>query len=102
MAPIEVKLEANGRILLPADVRRQLGVRPGDVLLLDVCDDGVRLWTRAMAARELQALAPRTADSVGEQGAELSRLRRVSSPLADVDAGRSDGADTLGDFDDPE
>lgn len=54
MAAMRVKLEANGRVLLPAEVRRQLGVSPGDTLLLDVDANGIHLWTQAMAIRALQ------------------------------------------------
>lgn len=89
MAPIEVKVEGNGRILLPVDVRRQLGVKPGDVLLLELSDEGVRLWTRAMAARELQALAPRIDLSEGPPGVELEKLRRVSGPPANTEVGKN-------------
>ena len=91
MAPIEVKVEANGRILIPADVRRQLGVQPGDVLLLGVGDDGVRLWTRAMAARDLQALVSRTSANEGVEGADLDTLRQVSGPPANTEVGKHRG-----------
>lgn len=87
MTPIEVKVEANGRILIPANVRRQLGVQPGDVLLLGVSHDGVRLWTRAMAARDLQALVARTSANEGWEGADLDKLREVSGPPANTDVG---------------
>ena len=60
VATVEVKLEANGRVLLPADVRRKLGIQPGDTLLLDVNDGGILLWTREMAARGLKDLVSRS------------------------------------------
>ena len=32
VATMRVKLEANGRVLLPVEIRRQLGVSPGDTV----------------------------------------------------------------------
>ena len=60
MAPLEAKIEANGRVLLPAAVRERLGVKPGDALLMDVGEHGVRLYTRRHALRALQELAQRS------------------------------------------
>lgn len=77
VATVELKLEANGRVLLPADVRRKLGVHPGDTLLLDVTDVGILLWTREMAARGLKDLVARSVPAETSLVDELSRMRRV-------------------------
>lgn len=77
MAPVEVKLEANGRVLLPAEVRRKLDIKPGDTLMLDVRADGILLWTRAMAARDLQAAVSRSVPAAASLVGELSELRRT-------------------------
>ena len=75
--PVEVKLESNGRVLLPADVRRKLDIKPGDTLMLDVGDDGIHLWTRAMAARDLQTAVSRAVTDGVSLVSELRGLRQV-------------------------
>jgi AbrB family looped-hinge helix DNA binding protein len=81
---VEVKVETNGRVLLPADVRRKLGVQPGDTLLLDVTDDGILLWTREMAARGLRDLVSRSVPAKTSLVDELSRMRRVEEATLDI------------------
>ena len=51
-----MKVEANGRVLLPADVRRQLGVGPGDTLLAQVDEGGLRVWTPEIALQRARAM----------------------------------------------
>ena len=80
---VEVKVEANGRVLLPADVRRKLGLQPGDTLLLDVTDDGILLWTRQMAARSLRDLVSRSVPAKISLVDELSRMRRADEETLD-------------------
>ena len=58
-ADYETKVDPNGRIVLPAPVRRQLGVGPGDDVVLRLDADGVRVTSRAAAIREAQALVRR-------------------------------------------
>ncbi|MES2177026.1 MAG: AbrB/MazE/SpoVT family DNA-binding domain-containing protein [Gemmatimonadota bacterium] len=86
MPPVEVRLEANGRVLLPAEVRHRLGLKPGDTLLLDVTADGILLWTREMAARELQAAVSRALPQNVSLLDELKALRRAEDRSLDVAA----------------
>jgi len=58
-AAYETKVDPNGRIVLPAPVRRQLGVGPGDDVVLRLEYGGVRVTSRAAAIREAQALVRR-------------------------------------------
>jgi AbrB family looped-hinge helix DNA binding protein len=58
-AAYETKVDPNGRIVLPAPVRRQLGVGPGDDVVLRLEHGGVRVTSRATAIREAQALVRR-------------------------------------------
>ncbi len=58
-AAYETKVDPNGRIVLPAPVRRQLGVGPGDDVVLLFEQGGVRVTSRAEAIREAQALVRR-------------------------------------------
>ncbi len=40
-----------GRLVLPAKIRKSLGLKPGDLLLAEVIDGSVRLTPRAVLAR---------------------------------------------------
>lgn len=50
-----MKIAANGRVCIPADVRARLGVKDGDSLLLEESDAGLTLRTTGQAVREVQA-----------------------------------------------
>jgi AbrB family looped-hinge helix DNA binding protein len=52
-----VKLSTNGRILIPLALRRALGVKPGDKLVLEAEDGTMRVSTRETQLREVQAIA---------------------------------------------
>ena len=52
---VQVKIAANGRVCIPADVRARLGLKDGDTLLLDETDDGLVFRTLSQAVREAQA-----------------------------------------------
>ena len=55
-AAYETKVDPNGRIVLPAPVRRELGIGPGDDVVLRLEAGGVRVTSRAAAIRDAQAL----------------------------------------------
>ena len=55
-AVYETSVDANGRIVLPAPLRHQLGLGPGDDVVLRLEHGGVRVTSRATALREAQAL----------------------------------------------
>ena len=71
-----VKVSAGGRIVIPAEYRRALGVRTGDELRLALINGEVRLSTKEQALRRVQArvrkLVPRGVSLVDE----LIRERR--------------------------
>lgn len=53
---IEIIVSPNGRIVIPADVRRQLGLEQGGTLILDVDEFGLTLTTanqRVLKAQQL-------------------------------------------------
>ena len=60
-AAYQTTVDPNGRIVLPAPLRRALGVGPGDEVVLRLSPDGVRVTTRPAAVREAQALVRRRA-----------------------------------------
>jgi AbrB family looped-hinge helix DNA binding protein len=53
---VQVKVAANGRIVLPADVRKQLGLEGGGTLMLSVDEFGVTLTTFQQRIAKAQAL----------------------------------------------
>jgi len=56
MTQLKTRIGAGGRVVLPAAVRRAMGVVPGDELLLVSDEEGVHLVTPAQAARRAQRL----------------------------------------------
>jgi len=78
-AAYETKVDPNGRIVLPAPVRRQLGVGPGDDVVLRLEHGGVRVTSRAAAIREAQALVRRHVKPGVSLVRDLLALRREES-----------------------
>lgn len=75
MGSYEVRLGSQGRIVIPADLRAELGAEEGDVYVAHVDDGGALvLRTREQALRELQ----RQWAATGQDSAtdELLRERR--------------------------
>lgn len=54
---LHINITPNGRMSLPADVRKRLGLIGGGVIYLDETDDGVVLRTANQAVARAQALA---------------------------------------------
>lgn len=48
------KVSAGGRVVIPVELRKELGIKDGDQVLLRVEDGAVRLWTKAMARKWAQ------------------------------------------------
>ena len=60
VAIISVQVEKSGRVLIPARIRRQLGLKEGESsLLLDIDETPIRVTTRAQALVRLQEAAAR-------------------------------------------
>ncbi len=57
---ISVRVEKSGRVLIPAAIRRQLGLKEGESeLLLNIDETPVRVTTRAQGLTRLQEAAAR-------------------------------------------
>lgn len=54
---IQVMVTTSGRMSLPADIRKRLGLAQGGTVYVDETDNGVMLWTAAQAVARAQALA---------------------------------------------
>jgi AbrB family looped-hinge helix DNA binding protein len=76
MAAFEVKVDHDGRILLPSDLRQCLGIQPGNTVLVDITDEGMLLWTRAMAGTALQGLVSGSVPAATSLVSELRLMRR--------------------------
>lgn len=57
--PVRLKVGPDGRILIPADMRRAAGLEPGATVLADLRDGEIRLATSATRLRRLQAIVRR-------------------------------------------
>lgn len=58
---IQVNITPNGRMSLPADIRKRLGLEDGGAVLLEETADGVVLRTVDQAVAKAQAIARRYA-----------------------------------------
>lgn len=56
MASRAARIDRRGRIVVPAEYRRALGLHPGDEVTLILADGEVRIVTRAEAIRRAQEL----------------------------------------------
>ncbi len=54
MKPVRVKVCEGGRIIIPAEFRKALGVHTGDTLMLSLQGNELHLFTFAEAARQAQ------------------------------------------------
>ena len=59
MSTTVVKIGQGGRIVLPAKIRKALGVTTGDDLILALSDGEVRMFTRREAIRRAQGMLRR-------------------------------------------
>lgn len=56
---VQVNITPNGRMSLPADMRKRLGLAEGGAVYLEETPDGVVLRTASQAVARAQALAKR-------------------------------------------
>ena len=54
IAMMKTSLASGGRVVIPAEYRRALGLRTGDELLLELMDGEVRILTRRQAVKRAQ------------------------------------------------
>lgn len=79
---IELKVAANGRVVIPLDVRRALGLEDGGSLWLEQTDSELVLRTRLQQMRAARALAREMLkDYKGDLVAELIADRRREAEM---------------------
>ena len=73
-----VKLDKNGRLVLPIQFRKALGFKPGDELILALDEGQLRIFTRREAIRRAQGLVKHLAPGRSMVD-ELIQERRAES-----------------------
>lgn len=78
------KLDERGRLVLPAEYRRRLGLKPGDEVAISEDGPALRIESRRDAARSLIGIA----GSLGPRSSldDLRQLRREQRATEDADA----------------
>ncbi len=56
---LKVNITPNGRMSLPADIRKRMGLEGGGTVYISETDDGIVICTAAQAVAKAQALAKR-------------------------------------------
>lgn len=64
---IQVNITPNGRMSLPADLRKRLGLTEGGAVFLEETEDGVVLRTAAQAVARAQAIAKRFTQKIKDE-----------------------------------
>lgn len=77
---VQITITPNGRMSLPVDIRRRLGLTRGGALLVEETEDGVILRTVAQSIAHAQALAEQYTGHNREASVEgfLARRREES------------------------
>ena len=76
MRNFKTKLDNGGRTVIPTEYRRELGVEPGDEILLHLDEEGLRLYTPAQAVARAQSLVRRYVTEERSLSEELISKRR--------------------------
>lgn len=76
MQDFKTRLGKGGRIVIPTRYRREMGVEPGDEIILHLDEDGLRLYTPAQAVARAQALVRRHVPARRRLSEELISERR--------------------------
>ncbi len=66
----------SGRIVIPGEYRRRLGLRSGDEIIMHLDDEGLHLYTPAQAVARAQALVRRYVPEGRSLSDELISERR--------------------------
>jgi len=79
MIDSKTRLTEGGRIVLPAEYRRALGLRTGDEVILRLEDGEIRILTPRQAIRKAQDLVRRTIPEGRSLADELIAERRAEA-----------------------
>ncbi len=76
MCKFKSKIGQSGRVVIPGEYRRKLGLRSGDEIILHLDDEGLHLYTPAQAVARAQALVRRYVPEGRSLSDELISERR--------------------------
>jgi AbrB family looped-hinge helix DNA binding protein len=79
MQTVRVKVNENGRIVIPAEFRKELGIEAGDQLVLEVKNRELRLMTLRERISQAQALVRRYIPAGRSLSKELIAERRAEA-----------------------
>jgi len=79
MSEFKTKIGQSGRIVIPTEYRRRLGLEAGDEVIMHLDDDGLRLYTPAQAVMRAQALVRRYVPEGRSLSEELISERRAEA-----------------------
>ena len=77
---VRTKIGEGGRIVIPPEYRKVLGVKPGDEVILHLDQGGIRLLTAQQAIQCAQAIVRRHVSEDRSLVDELIRERRQEAP----------------------
>lgn len=73
---ISMKMSEGGRVVIPVEIRRELGLKDGDIVLWELGDGEARLTTKAARIKRAQALVRKHVPAGVSLSAELIAERR--------------------------
>lgn len=76
MPSIKTKIGAGGRVVIPAEYRKRLGVKPGEMLILTLREGELVVTTRSQAVQRAQALVREYVPKGRSLSEELLQERR--------------------------
>jgi AbrB family looped-hinge helix DNA binding protein len=79
MHEFKTKMGQSGRIVIPNEYRRKLGLEAGDDIIMHLDEEGLRLYTPAQAVARAQALVRRYVPEERSLSEELISERRAES-----------------------
>jgi AbrB family looped-hinge helix DNA binding protein len=81
MATHRVKVTEGGRVVIPAEFRRQLGLQPGAEVVMDIADGELRIRSVRQAIERAQSLVQRYVGQGTNLADELINERREAARL---------------------
>jgi AbrB family looped-hinge helix DNA binding protein len=73
------RIAEGGRLIIPAEFRRKLGLKPGDSVVIEIVDGELRVRSLQAAVRRAQALVRRYIPADVKLSEELIRDRRAEA-----------------------
>jgi AbrB family looped-hinge helix DNA binding protein len=79
MRQVQTRLGDNGRVVIPAEFRRSMGLKAGDPLIIRLDEDGLRIESRRAAVRAAQRMVRERIPKDERLTERLFRMRRAEA-----------------------